>query len=72
MPQAVRRIRSAAPHTSIVLLSSADNEETAVQAIQEGAQDYLIKGLKVCARPRFASCKTKLRNFRRSRLLYRL
>ena len=27
-----------------MLLSSADDEEIAVQAIQEGAQDYLIKG----------------------------
>jgi diguanylate cyclase (GGDEF)-like protein/PAS domain S-box-containing protein len=42
--EAVRRARAAAPHTSIVLLSSADDEEIAVLAVQEGAQDYLIKG----------------------------
>jgi diguanylate cyclase (GGDEF)-like protein/PAS domain S-box-containing protein len=42
--EAVRRVRAAAPHTSVVLLSSADDEEIAVAAIQEGAQDYLIKG----------------------------
>jgi diguanylate cyclase (GGDEF)-like protein/PAS domain S-box-containing protein len=42
--EAVRRVRAAALHTSIVLLSSADDEEIAVQAVQEGAQDYLIKG----------------------------
>jgi diguanylate cyclase (GGDEF)-like protein/PAS domain S-box-containing protein len=42
--EAVRRVRGAAPHASIVLLSSPEDEETAALAIQEGAQDYLIKG----------------------------
>jgi DNA-binding NarL/FixJ family response regulator len=42
--EAVRRVRAAAPRSSIVLLSSADDEEIALQAVQEGAQDYLIKG----------------------------
>ena len=42
--EAVRRVRAAAPHTSIVLLSSPDDEGIAVVAIQEGAQDYLIEG----------------------------
>ncbi|MGA8728307.1 MAG: diguanylate cyclase [Terracidiphilus sp.] len=42
--EAVKRVRAAAARVSIVLLSSADDEEIAVQAIQEGAQDYLIKG----------------------------
>jgi diguanylate cyclase (GGDEF)-like protein/PAS domain S-box-containing protein len=42
--EAVRRARAAAPRVSIVLLSSLEGEPTAVQAIQEGAQDYLIKG----------------------------
>jgi diguanylate cyclase (GGDEF)-like protein/PAS domain S-box-containing protein len=41
--EAVRRVRAAAPRVSIVLLSSADGEAIAVQAIREGAQDYLIK-----------------------------
>ena len=41
---AVRRARAAAPRASIVLLSSLDDEPKAIQAIQEGAQDYLIKG----------------------------
>jgi diguanylate cyclase (GGDEF)-like protein/PAS domain S-box-containing protein len=41
---AVGRVRAAAPRVSIVLLSSAEDEATAVQAIQEGAQDYLVKG----------------------------
>jgi diguanylate cyclase (GGDEF)-like protein/PAS domain S-box-containing protein len=42
--ETARRVRAAAPHAAIVLLSSADAEAIAVQAIQEGAQDYLIKG----------------------------
>jgi CheY-like chemotaxis protein len=37
----VRRVRAVAPRVSIVLLSSLENE---ARAIQEGAQDYLIKG----------------------------
>src|ERR1700685_2013626 len=41
---AVRRTRVIAPHVSIVLLSSLDDEPKAIQAIHEGAQDYLIKG----------------------------
>jgi diguanylate cyclase (GGDEF)-like protein/PAS domain S-box-containing protein len=43
-PDAVRRARALAPRASIVLLSSLDDEPKAIQAIQEGAQDYLIKG----------------------------
>jgi len=42
--EAVRRARAVAPRVSIVLLSSLDDEPKAIQAIQEGAQDYLIKG----------------------------
>jgi len=42
--EAIGRVRTAAPHVSIVLLSSADDEPKAMQAIREGAQDYLIKG----------------------------
>ena len=42
--EAIRRVRAVAPHVSIVLLSSLDDEPKAMQAIHEGAQDYLIKG----------------------------
>ena len=42
--EAVRRVRAVAPHVSIVLLSSLGGEPKAIQAIHEGAQDYLIKG----------------------------
>ena len=42
--EAVRRARAAAPRVSIVLLSGLDDEPMAIQAMHEGAQDYLIKG----------------------------
>jgi diguanylate cyclase (GGDEF)-like protein/PAS domain S-box-containing protein len=42
--QAFRRVRASVPHISIVLLSSLGDEPIAVQAIQEGAHDYFIKG----------------------------
>jgi diguanylate cyclase (GGDEF)-like protein/PAS domain S-box-containing protein len=42
--ESVRRARAAAPRVCIVLLSSLDDESKAIQAIHEGAQDYLIKG----------------------------
>jgi len=41
---AVRRARAAAHHVPLVVLSGLDDESRAVQAMQEGAQDYLIKG----------------------------
>ena len=43
-PEAVKWARTVAPRVSIVLLSSPDDEPKALQAIHEGAQDYLIKG----------------------------
>ncbi len=42
--EAVRQVHAAAPRVSIVLLISADDEAIAIQAIRDGAQDYLIKG----------------------------
>jgi diguanylate cyclase (GGDEF)-like protein/PAS domain S-box-containing protein len=42
--EALRRARQAAPRVSIVLLISLAGEPMAKQAIQDGAQDYLIKG----------------------------
>jgi diguanylate cyclase (GGDEF)-like protein/PAS domain S-box-containing protein len=42
--EAVRRARAAAPHTPLVVLTGLDDESFALQALQEGAQDYLIKG----------------------------
>ncbi|SEP21728.1 diguanylate cyclase (GGDEF) domain-containing protein [Salinihabitans flavidus] len=41
---AVRRARAAAPRLPLVVLTGLDDEEIAGQALQEGAQDYIIKG----------------------------
>jgi signal transduction histidine kinase len=41
---AVRRARAAVPTMPLVVLSGLDDERVAVEALQEGAQDYLIKG----------------------------
>jgi diguanylate cyclase (GGDEF)-like protein/PAS domain S-box-containing protein len=42
--EAVRRAHVAAPHTPLVVLTGLDDETLAGKALQEGAQDYLIKG----------------------------
>jgi diguanylate cyclase (GGDEF)-like protein/PAS domain S-box-containing protein len=42
--EAARRTHAAAPHAPLVVLSGLDDESVALLAIQEGAQDYLIKG----------------------------
>jgi diguanylate cyclase (GGDEF)-like protein/PAS domain S-box-containing protein len=41
---AVRRAHAAAPRIALVVLTGLDDESLAAQALQEGAQDYLIKG----------------------------
>ncbi|MEO7037917.1 MAG: EAL domain-containing protein [Polyangiaceae bacterium] len=41
---AVRRAHRAAPNVPLVVLTGLDDEAVATQALQEGAQDYLIKG----------------------------
>jgi diguanylate cyclase (GGDEF)-like protein/PAS domain S-box-containing protein len=41
---AVRRVHSAAPRTPLVVLTGLSDEATALQALQEGAGDYLFKG----------------------------
>ena len=42
--EAVRRAQAAAPGIPLVVLTGLDGELLAVQALQQGAQDYLIKG----------------------------
>ncbi len=41
---AVKRAHELAPSVPLVVLTSLDDESLATQALQEGAQDYLIKG----------------------------
>ncbi|MGB6200869.1 MAG: EAL domain-containing protein [Candidatus Acidiferrales bacterium] len=41
---ALRRARAAAPRVPVVVLTGYDDETLAAEALQEGAQDYLIKG----------------------------
>jgi len=40
----LQRIKSAASHIPIVILTGLNDEGIALQAVQEGAQDYLVKG----------------------------
>jgi PAS domain S-box-containing protein len=42
--ETVSRMRMATPETPMVVLSGQDDEETALQALHMGAQDYLLKG----------------------------
>jgi diguanylate cyclase (GGDEF)-like protein len=41
---AVRKMRAAVPRIPLVVLTGLDDESLAAQALQEGAQDYLVKG----------------------------
>jgi diguanylate cyclase (GGDEF)-like protein/PAS domain S-box-containing protein len=41
--EVVRRARAAAPRAPLVVLTGLDDETLAAQALQEGAQDYLVK-----------------------------
>jgi diguanylate cyclase (GGDEF)-like protein/PAS domain S-box-containing protein len=41
---AVRRAHGAAPRVPLVVLTGMDDESLALQALQQGAQDYLVKG----------------------------
>jgi two-component system cell cycle sensor histidine kinase/response regulator CckA len=38
------RIRQAASHAAILVLSGSDDEDLAIKTVREGAQDYLVKG----------------------------
>ncbi len=42
--EAFSRVQTAAPHAAMVLLCDPNDEPIAVEAIHQGAQDYLIKG----------------------------
>ncbi len=40
----VRRVRAAAPHIAVIVLTGLDNQPSGVEAVNAGAQDYLVKG----------------------------
>lgn len=42
--ETVRRVVASAGHTSVVVMTGADDEDLGISAMQEGAQDYLVKG----------------------------
>ena len=42
--ESIRRARAVAPQVPLVVLTALDDESMAAQALQAGAQDYLIKG----------------------------
>jgi PAS domain S-box-containing protein len=44
MPDTFRRVHRAAPEVPIIVMSGLDDERFAMQTVQEGAQDYLVKG----------------------------
>jgi diguanylate cyclase (GGDEF)-like protein len=47
--EAVRRLQPLAPSTPLIVLTGLDDEYIAIQALQDGAQDYLVKnGLTAC------------------------
>jgi diguanylate cyclase (GGDEF)-like protein/PAS domain S-box-containing protein len=41
---AIRQVYAVAPHLPIVILTGLDDETVAIRAVQEGAEDYLVKG----------------------------
>src|SRR5262245_270936 len=42
--EAFRAVHAAAPNVPVVVLSGVDDENLAIRAVREGAQDYLVKG----------------------------
>jgi len=42
--EALRRVRAAAPRCAVVVLTGIDDESLGASVLQEGAQDYLVKG----------------------------
>jgi diguanylate cyclase (GGDEF)-like protein/PAS domain S-box-containing protein len=41
---AIRQVSAVAPHLPVVILTGLDDETVAIRAVQEGAEDYLVKG----------------------------
>ncbi|HEX9284406.1 MAG TPA: response regulator, partial [Nitrospirales bacterium] len=43
MPETFQRAHACAPQVPIIVMSGLDDEKFAIQTVQEGAQDYLVK-----------------------------
>jgi PAS domain S-box-containing protein len=43
MPETFQRTQTTAPQVPIIVMSGLDDEQFAIQTVQEGAQDYLVK-----------------------------
>src|SRR5262245_34193692 len=43
MPETFSRVHARAPQVPIIVMSGLDDEQFAIQTVQEGAQDYLVK-----------------------------
>jgi PAS domain S-box-containing protein len=43
VPETFRRVHACAPEVPIIVMSGLDDEKFAIQTVQEGAQDYLVK-----------------------------
>jgi len=41
----IKQVQASAPQVPIVVLTGLNDEELAIKAVQEGAQDYLVKGV---------------------------
>ena len=54
------RLHSIAPKTPTIVLSGLDDESTAVRAVREGAQDYLVKGQVDTNQIGRASCRERV------------
>ena len=44
MPETFLQVHQCDPQVPIIVMSGLDDEQFAVQTVQEGAQDYLVKG----------------------------
>ena len=65
----VEKVTAAAPEVPIVVLTGIDNDQMAMQAVQAGAQDYMVKG-QVSGRVLARSMHTAIERHRRQRKLH--
>ena len=55
--ETLRRLRGVAPDLPIVILTGIEDRQKAVEALSEGAQDYLVKGKADCHLLERAICR---------------